>query len=1009
MDEGLSEEAPTYLLQNSSEALLCIQRLDLKTSLLQAVEELRMRRESEINYEEQIHKLVIEKQELEWQKEALQQQKEALNRQHTEAMSAFEKQFQARVFAMEEEKGKYLLAKEAKEREMEGLKETLKKLQISKYTLQKKLNEMEQKLQLHLLAKEDHQKNVNEFEKCHATITCQFGILKDSHERLEQNGKLSNTCRLLPICFLIKELKEVTANLIRSNVTCQHQVGEESLKLTAREQELQELRQKNAMETELNRKIMEENTQLKEEKGELMASLQHMQQLLCRQSETDTRTEMELNKLKEDYQTLERDNELQREKAKENEEKFLILQNEYKKAQTTWKSEAKDVCCTENKTHAGCKENKYTQTTLNVSNNILQEENGIKEALPSPFNCDVKPAEENSVQMCVWEENSVSAKDVDHLENGVKEDETLHPFTEQQREASLGKANFFEPGRSTGSSISDDKETMTKGKEVEKTVHEMQARTEIKSTDNCYSLAQFLEKEHKIFLENIDSNPNTDHFGRLGEPLNRDATNEMVSEIKASINNIFHETVGSTSYALSKDSKLQDDINENIVNNYSSAETDSALSQMTVNGKAIQHDSLDECSFICNTKQASPSHNTSIRMSSLVLCKQTNTSLGEVHSDSSSANNRCSEQVNVFRTSDNKSPLHAICNNSGVNAPVINDDNINQAPHVGNLNSYEKNPCQDINGITSKCSNKNSSGLREMSSKTPEISFLNTENVHESQKVGLEDNHNRRDEKRDFLTSKTIGEEFVVIAEQVDIPSNEKEQTLRDRVREEMSGKENTEELCSLPIRTTEDFVNGSVRSRFALAPTDNKTKTIAVQLNLPSVCQSEIQAVCASTSEMASSLKQKLLIQEINDSQNSRESGQSMKEETLATHCDGVSDILNTGSINADPKRNPSEEWNAVPKTFSNPSFPTEHVTTGGPLGSKQKCSQIPSEVRGAILSESSNGPEEAGWNLQNVFIKTQINNIEKFLSSERLCQPRKRKYEEESEKAVTADKAAI
>lgn len=38
-------------------------------------------------------------------------------------------------------------------------------------------------------------------------------------------------------------------------------------------------------------------------------------------------------------QTLERDNELQREKAKENEEKFLNLQNEYEKAQATWENE----------------------------------------------------------------------------------------------------------------------------------------------------------------------------------------------------------------------------------------------------------------------------------------------------------------------------------------------------------------------------------------------------------------------------------------------------------------------------------------------------------------------------------------------------------------------------------------------------------------------------------------------------------------------------------------------
>ncbi|KAF7245590.1 Coiled-coil domain-containing protein 73 [Varanus komodoensis] len=94
MDEGLNKEAPAYTLQNSSEAMLSIQRLDFKTSFLEAVEELRMRRDAETHYEEQISKLLLEKHELEWQK------------------------------------GKYLLAKELKERELEGLRETLKTLQV---------------------------------------------------------------------------------------------------------------------------------------------------------------------------------------------------------------------------------------------------------------------------------------------------------------------------------------------------------------------------------------------------------------------------------------------------------------------------------------------------------------------------------------------------------------------------------------------------------------------------------------------------------------------------------------------------------------------------------------------------------------------------------------------------------------------------------------------------------------------------------------------------------------
>uniref|UniRef100_A0A8B9EA76 Coiled-coil domain-containing protein 73 n=1 Tax=Anser cygnoides TaxID=8845 RepID=A0A8B9EA76_ANSCY len=129
MDEGFKPQTLDSNLQSPSETLLSIRLLDFKTSLLEAIEELRIRRETEINYEDQISKIVVEKQELEWQKETLQHQTDMLQQQNKEAMAAFKKQLQARMFAMEEEKGKYQLAVETKEKEIDGLKETLKALQ----------------------------------------------------------------------------------------------------------------------------------------------------------------------------------------------------------------------------------------------------------------------------------------------------------------------------------------------------------------------------------------------------------------------------------------------------------------------------------------------------------------------------------------------------------------------------------------------------------------------------------------------------------------------------------------------------------------------------------------------------------------------------------------------------------------------------------------------------------------------------------------------------------------
>uniref|UniRef100_A0A5F9D870 Coiled-coil domain containing 73 n=1 Tax=Oryctolagus cuniculus TaxID=9986 RepID=A0A5F9D870_RABIT len=141
-----TESSSVFPLQSSSETLFSIQLLDFKTSFLEALEELRMRREAETQYEEQIGKIIVEIQELKWQKESLQNQKETLVKQHKEAMAVFKKQFQMKMCALEEEKGKFQLATEIKEKEIEGLKETLKTLQVSNYSLQKKMSEMVRKL-----------------------------------------------------------------------------------------------------------------------------------------------------------------------------------------------------------------------------------------------------------------------------------------------------------------------------------------------------------------------------------------------------------------------------------------------------------------------------------------------------------------------------------------------------------------------------------------------------------------------------------------------------------------------------------------------------------------------------------------------------------------------------------------------------------------------------------------------------------------------------------------------
>ncbi|KAM6158284.1 coiled-coil domain-containing protein 73 [Rhynchocyon petersi] len=355
MENNFDSESSSasFALQGSSETLFSIQLLDFKTSLLEALEELRMRREAETQYEEHIGKIIVEMQELKWEKETLQNQKETLAKQHKEEMAVFKKQLQVKMCALEEEKGKYQLATEIKEKEVEGLKETLKELQISKYSLQKKVSEMEQKVQLHLLAKEDHHRQLNEIEKYYATITNQFALVKENHEKLEQNvqeaiqlnKRLStlNKKQESELCNLKKELKKVTSDLIKSKVTCQYKMGEENINLTVTEQKFQELQERLNTEIELNKKINEEITHIQKEKQDVIISFQHIQQLLQQQTQANTEMNAELMELKENNQTLERDNELQREKVRENEEKFHSLQNEHEQALQTWKKHVENL------------------------------------------------------------------------------------------------------------------------------------------------------------------------------------------------------------------------------------------------------------------------------------------------------------------------------------------------------------------------------------------------------------------------------------------------------------------------------------------------------------------------------------------------------------------------------------------------------------------------------------------------------------------------------------------
>ncbi|KFQ79335.1 Coiled-coil domain-containing protein 73, partial [Phoenicopterus ruber ruber] len=169
----------------------------------------------------------------------------------------------------------------------------------------------------------------------------------------------------------------------------------------------------------------------------------------------------------------------------------------------------------------------------------------------------------------------------------------------------------------------------------------------------------------------------------------------------------------------------------------------------------------------------------------------------------------------------------------------------------------------------------------------------------------------------------------------------EKKDSLNSTVPGRKFAEGHLKESCSLPMRTSGNLVNISGRSSFDLSTSDKKAEKTPVYLNFldlsscSRVNQMRGQATWTSASKEPSLLKEKLPCLEENRKVISKTQCQNLSENVNrretglgSTSFNRAADTLNTSSIHRDPRGDPSEEWNAIAKTFYDSSFPTEHVS---------------------------------------------------------------------------------
>uniref|UniRef100_A0A2K6MXL9 Coiled-coil domain containing 73 n=1 Tax=Rhinopithecus bieti TaxID=61621 RepID=A0A2K6MXL9_RHIBE len=1009
-----TESSSTFTLQSSSETLFSIQLLDFKTSLLEALEELRMRREAEIHYEEQIGKIIVETQELKWQKETLQNQKETLAEQHKEAMAVFKKQLQMKMYALEEEKGKYQLATEIKEKEIEGLKETLKALQVSKYSLQKKVSEMEQKVQLHLLAKEDYHKQLSEIEKYYATITGQFGLVKENHEKLEQNVReaIQSNKRLSAlnkkqedeICSLKKELKKAASDLIKSKVTCQYKMGEENINLTIKEQKFQELQERLNMELELNKKINEEITRIQEEKQDIIISFQHMQQLLQQQIQANTEMEAELKMLKENNQTLERDNELQREKVKENEEKFLNLQNEHEKALGTWKRHVRLL----NKTHIKLQE--HYNKLLNNENSEMSTEKS-ENTIIQKYNTEQEIREENMENFCSDTEyrekekkegsfiEEIIIEDLQLFEKSFKNEiVTVVSQDENQSEISLSKTLSLAKeviSQVQTSNVTDNKKSVTTEVKDKICLEKDNGCTEFKSPNNPFVVLDTATETEKIHLERTG-----------GLDVHHTDVQPEVENNKTPFNSILNETAHNT-YNNNNNKDVSE--NEPFKQFRSRPGTrEHALEKEITNSDQTKKYSLQNSSNVmlddkqCKTKQIQLL--TKKSECSILLSKQT--------SDFLQVCNDTSEKPELTVTCDTVIDYHVSSAAFSDNSKVLlkySDKNVNSMPMLVKPNSSpgRKTMWKNMRDMQNSPFN-NCLGYLENNNVNISHLHLNNENSHSLQakdvktavhmktctEIQFSNKKNQIDENQ--VTEATKNDLFLVVSinerQHILLNNTEKTESLNDIVSGKMFSKGQLEESHSFHMEPSGDLVNRSGRSTFDLSTSDKKTEKTPVYMNFSDpgpwskVNHIESQTASSSTPSISLLLKERPL----DPSENKRSFqwlfniGPGKKK-----NINRVADTLNNWSIHPDPTGEPSEEKNAIAKTFYDSSFPTEHVKTK-PLITTPLQSHLQ-----AIKTKNTSGDDD--W---EILITNQLSETEKLLTLENDNQPKKRKAEEMLEK---------
>nr|XP_022329392.1 coiled-coil domain-containing protein 73-like isoform X2 [Crassostrea virginica] len=180
-------EKTNFEVENDDGRLSTVECLRLKNSLVEILEELKLRRTNDKEYEQKIKKAAEEKYDLNRKYEGeilrLNEAREKYQKQIHDA----ERKYKEKLSQLEDQLKQQMVFKSCTEKEINILKEEIRNLEVVKYTLEKDLKEQERKLQLYVQSSEQHLNQLTETDKKFKAIQLQCKQLGEALVQVEDS------------------------------------------------------------------------------------------------------------------------------------------------------------------------------------------------------------------------------------------------------------------------------------------------------------------------------------------------------------------------------------------------------------------------------------------------------------------------------------------------------------------------------------------------------------------------------------------------------------------------------------------------------------------------------------------------------------------------------------------------------------------------------------------------------------------------------------------------------